>query len=420
MECLRLFHSLKTVDSEITSYLSDFNILMNKSLIQQASKVLYKAKNLAIANERYTDTIKINKLESQLYWTENNIPALSNHITSYKRETKKLVQIIENQISFEKEYLNIINWNKKIEFIRNEQELQELQTILNQKIFKNENTALSLSAKINFHYIKGLYYFFIGDFQLSENHFSKQLNLLNKNDGFRKDEMFQYVKCLSNFTLLNLKLNNCDKIKLGIETLKQIKKQNEQVQNYVAYTIYLFELMEFNAQSKYQNATQYISKNSEWITTIEKWFFEQNIMDNERSYVIFQSISSFMYAGEYKKALTLMNSYLNKDKAPFKEDLYTIAIILNLFIHFELDNKDLIEYQLTSVERYLKSKKRMYDFEKTILNFIQKALKSNSKQELQKEFSQLSNQLNKIKNTKFGKNVFEYFDFLVWVDEKCI
>lgn len=419
MECLRLFHSQKNIDFEIASYLSDYNILMNKSLIKQASKVLYKAKKIATENERYTDIIKINKLESQLLWTENNIPVLANHINSYQRETKNLVHIIENQINFEKEYLNIINWNKKIEFIRNEKELNELKSILTQPIFENANQALSLSAKVNFHYIKGLFYFFLGDFHSSEQHFSNQLELLNQNEDFRKEEMFIYAKCLSNFTLLNLKLDNQSKTTLGIETLQQIKSQNQQVQNYVAYTAYLFELMHLNKQSKYKIATSYISKNSEWLTNTENWFIEQNILENERSYVLFQSITAFLYAGEHKKALTLMNSYLNKDDAPFKEDIYSIAIILNLFIHFEMDNKDLIENQLTSVERYLKSKKGLYDFEKTILNFIQRGLKVNSKQELRKEFKQLSTQLHKIKKTKFGRNVFEYFDFIAWVDAKC-
>lgn len=420
MESLRLFHSDKTIDVKIASHLTDYDILINKSLISQASKVLHKAKNLAIANEKYTDIIKINKLESQLLWTEDKTIALVKQIGSYKKAAKEILYLIENQILFEKEYLNIINWNKRIEFVRNEQEIIELRAILNQPLFENENKAFSLAAKIHFHYIKALFHFFIGEFTLSEKHFSEQLTLLNDNEAFRKEAMFLYVKSLSNFTLLNFKLKKQNQISIGIETLKGITKQNKQVQNYVDYVVYLFELMQFNLQLKYKKATKYIESNSAKIIEIENWLCQQNIMNIERSYVLFNSIEAFMNTEDCKSALKIMNSYLNKETPSFKDDVYCIAIILNLFIHFELENKDLIEYNLISVERYLKTKKRMYNFEKTILKFIQNALKSDSTFDLKNEFIKLKIQLTKIRDMKFEKNVFEYFDFLTWIDKKCI
>lgn len=416
MECLRSYHAEKTVDSKIAALLSDYSILMEKSLIRQASKALQKAGKMAHEHERYAELIKIKKIESQFLWTENNIAALEAQTIAFRKTTKDVVKVLENQLAFEKEYLHLIKWNRRIEFVRNETELKELQQIMHHPVFEKESNALSMEARVHFYYCKGLFFFFQAEFRDSNTHFVHLLQLLEANSVMQKEEKLLYVRTLCNCCLLSLKLKNMNGFEELYGKLKSINDQPIQIQRYVDYMVLLFELMQLNLSKAFKKAQALVDKHSETIAALEIWMDEKEVMGIEKHYWMFQAITAYMYSGEYKKALKIMNNYLNNAPGDFKEDSYCIAIILNVFIHFEMGKRDLIEYSLKSIERFLKQKGRVNEFERIIMSFVKKCLEQNNEKELQKLLEALVRDLKGLKHKKFERIVFEYFDFIAWVE----
>ncbi len=418
MESLRAYHAAESVEVEINSLIHDFHILLDKSLLKQSRKVLNRAKKLAVSNECFTEIIKINKLETQQLRAEEDLNELNQHIEEVQGSVKHIVSKIENQIAFEKEYINLIKWNKEIEMVRHEGEVRELRKILSQPMFYTDNNALSAVAKLQFYYIKGLYYFFLGEFKSSFNYFKEHLLFFENHPSFIQNQPLNYTRAIGNYTLLALKTDQFTAFEEGLTKLKGVSNANAQHQQYINYIVYMFTLMYYTQVGWFQKAVDYIEKHKDNIQPIDDSIVEHNFMYIERNYVTFKSILAYIGVGNYKAALKYVNDYLNSGDADLKKDSYCMAQIISLFIHYELGNDDLLEYSLTSTERFLSKRDRLYEFEVTILKFIKKAITINNEFELMNAFKTLKYQLQPLATKVFEKNVFEYLDFIAWLDSK--
>ncbi|MEO8666799.1 MAG: hypothetical protein ABI462_15010, partial [Ignavibacteria bacterium] len=139
---------------------------------------------------------------------------------------------------------------------------------------------------------------------------------------------------------------------------------------------------------------------------------------NKESQVLFAYNISYLFFGlaDYNNSLKWINLIINDKELNIREDIQCFARILNLLIHFELGNYDLIEYIMKSTRRYLSNKNKLNKFELIVLNYVRKLINVNTKddrifiyKEWKKELSAISDDILEIK-------AFEYFDFISWLD----
>ena len=97
-------------------------------------------------------------------------------------------------------------------------------------------------------------------------------------------------------------------------------------------------------------------------------------------------------------------------------DIFCFARVLNLLIHYELNNYDQIEYINNSNLRFFTTRNRMFKFELLFFSFLKNVI---SKDEL------LENDLKKLKTdlrTTIKDNqelkALQYFDYFSWIDCK--
>ena len=110
---------------------------------------------------------------------------------------------------------------------------------------------------------------------------------------------------------------------------------------------------------------------------------------DERGTFYFQYFYIYFGMGDYEKALVYLNQWLSLPRSVEREDLQSLARILNLIIHYEMDNSILLEYLSRSTYRFLKKRNRAFEFERSVLNFIQKTSKIQRKAEFKKAFQNL-------------------------------
>ncbi len=139
---------------------------------------------------------------------------------------------------------------------------------------------------------------------------------------------------------------------------------------------------------------------------------------NKESEVLFAYNIAYLFfgLGDYNNSLKWINIIINDKELNIREDIQCFARILNLLIHYELNNYDLIEYIMKSTRRYLSSKNKLNKFELIILNYIRKLINANTKddkifiyREWKKELNAISEDIPEIKAS-------EYFDFIAWLD----
>ena len=77
-------------------------------------------------------------------------------------------------------------------------------------------------------------------------------------------------------------------------------------------------------------------------------------------------------AGEVNKALFWLNKVLNDNEPTLRQDIFTHARLVNLVVHYELGNFDLLEYIVRSTQRFLNKHHRAYEMEVLLIEHIKK------------------------------------------------
>ncbi|HWY35879.1 MAG TPA: hypothetical protein VNX68_14650, partial [Nitrosopumilaceae archaeon] len=164
----------------------------------------------------------------------------------------------------------------------------------------------------------------------------------------------------------------------------------------------------------FENARPYLQEIEELIST------KGDKMDENVLSVLYLNMCiAYFGSGQYKKSLKSVNQLLNKKDSFMREDLVSMAHLINLIIHFELGNEDLLPYRIKSARRFLNKKNRIYKFEEAFLTFVEKKLLLAFTAEEQKQsFVQLLKELEIILLDPFEKQIEHYFDFLAWVTGK--
>ena len=113
-----------------------------------------------------------------------------------------------------------------------------------------------------------------------------------------------------------------------------------------------------------------------------------------------------------------INKILNDTELDDSEDILSHTHILDLLAHLELKHNEFLAYSLKSTLRFLKSRNRLYAFEKVFLQFVSKRIKCTNNIDAEELWEELYKELSAIKDDSFEGLAMEYFDFISWAESK--
>ncbi len=119
--------------------------------------------------------------------------------------------------------------------------------------------------------------------------------------------------------------------------------------------------------------------------------------------------------GRYPATLQLVNRVLNTHQAFLSAARYSLFRLLHLLVHYELGNLDYLGYEVRSVERQLRTRKRLFRSEQVLLHFFKKSAKGGRVQDL---LPALHAQLVELGQDAYEKQLLGAFPFAAWVAAK--
>jgi len=132
----------------------------------------------------------------------------------------------------------------------------------------------------------------------------------------------------------------------------------------------------------------------------------------------YQFFYGYFGVGNYNNALKWMNQLLNDNTAKIRPEIYFFARIMNLILHFELRNTELLAYNIRNTYRLFIKQKRLFRFETIMLNFIRRSGKYNTPTELRTAFSDLKKQLETLQQDPYESQTLSFFDIISWLESK--
>jgi hypothetical protein len=141
---------------------------------------------------------------------------------------------------------------------------------------------------------------------------------------------------------------------------------------------------------------------------------------NRNTVMIFYYKIACLYFGAYqfKTALKWLNKIINERVSDTREDLQSFARILRLICYYELEDSEMIQYNILSTYRFLQKKQNFVSYQQLIMKFLRNIKKTDTRAKTIKQFALLKLQMKKIENNRFEKRAFIYFDMVSWLESK--
>jgi hypothetical protein len=269
-----------------------------------------------------------------------------------------------------------------------------------------------------FHHIYSAYYFAVNDFENCLIHLKTNLEYFEKNFVNLENQPNIYFSILTNAIFVSEKLGKCKEANNLLEKLKMLPSKvnmdsNEDMQIKLFSSVSSIEMSMLTKRGDFEKAKDLISKIESGLLK-----YGDKISPSRKAFLEFKIAVVYLSLNEFSNALKWINIILNDKQLDEKEDIVSFAQLLDLLVYIEMKNIDILPYALKNTNRFLKSRNRLFAFEKVFLHFISKAIKSKDVFELETLWEEIYNELSKIQDDSFESVVLEYFDFLSWAEAK--
>lgn len=418
LKSLDAFHCNNGIEVQLQRQLHSVKILYEKSLVDQALKVLKSTEKIAEKNKHHLMIVAVQEWKKKL-------------IEKAGCEELAVDDVYKDARQRSKEAFDYMNLSNELWMVRNEMNYRlsvfgkarcgAESKVFNELMKKAEVIFKSMpdsqDLKCRQRNIQSLYYYAMNDNAASYSLLKDSLVFFGKNKNRCENNLEEYISTLSRAIRLNVQMQNWKDAHTLIAKLQHLLKKHS---------------AELNDEIEFLKFCQVNC--SELMLHVKSWNFEDGIALAPRiehdlaKYEFKLSRSSrieiklslaFVYfgAGNYRDALKWLNELLNEDGADKYTSIYSIARILNLMVHFELGHRDLLPYLLRSTQRFLETRNILFGCENTLLRFIYESQKKSNSALLPELCERLISNLDTLKSNSFESAVFDYFDFSTWA--KC-
>jgi hypothetical protein len=411
---LEAYH--KNARAEIRSYLNQVEILENKNLSSHCEKILEKARKLALKYELFEMLEEVIEWEIQLL--SRRTPNDKNHklIVSCYDELFDILKKKDITLRYKKVSSLVYAKMHNKGAIRSLEETKEYRDIIEQSPGGTEHTLRNFKAKLYCLLANSNYYLNINDYERSYQFTARILKLWEDNSHMIETNLYNFFGCLINKGVCELKFKKYAELNQTIKKVDDYFERFQPENNYLRLSLYNFKFYVsiFTGQQE---------KGLEIADEIERHLNNGRSQEEDkkaRQLFYFGMSCLYIGIGDYKSANKYVNMVLNDFESDLRSDLFCFAHILSIIIHFELGNKELLEYRVKSTYRLLLKRNKLYKVESLILDFIKDTISViNTEEEQRKAFLDLRDKMVEATvSNRFEEIALDYFDFISWLESK--
>ncbi|MFD1551180.1 hypothetical protein DNU06_16770 [Putridiphycobacter roseus] len=416
LDSLNDYHQKNAVESALNNSLNGANILYEKGLYQQFKKRIEAVKRKAQKHKLNKVLFRIIQLEKALYEKQAYASMDKNEIETFIAGEVELLETLKVQSNLWQIKSLLFKKINELGTVRSKEDVMALELII-QPLNAIEYLAEDWESAYLYHHITSGYYFAIYDIDNCSKHLSILIQLYEANPDLIKQNPNRYFSIITNFIYCETKRSNFEIAQNYLNLLDKFKSDytvNKDLEIKFFSSVGSLKLFLFIETGNYTEANALIK---EIDLGIEQYEGKIGLMRS--AYLNFQIGVAFLSQGAFKESLTYINKVLNEKSLLQRQDIYSFSLLLQLIIHFELKNYRFIPYILNTTKRFLKEKNRLYTFESIFLKVIQKIKDENlNRMDVEEVLASLTPEIEKLKEDKFEKTAFDYFDFSAWLKSK--
>lgn len=417
LKSLRMFYGEQSLNSILQQEIKNVEILYQKALFGECSKIIKKAKKMAAEHEKFFFWIECLTWEKRLIEEAYEEGDFAFDLDELIQEEENVLAQLRNYAEYYALYSKINYVFRSGGFTRNDAERAIVDGIADNHLIKGKNTAISSRATFICYYIKGLCAATNRDYTEAQHFFKHVINIIDKQPKLKSDLAKHYLLSHAHLIHCHIDSDNFEAAQMLIDGLPNHLEnpgfQSMDVQVRVFSIQSNYQMMLYNKQGMFHKTLEFVEKSQE-----QFYFFAEKLSKEHRIIYIYHKAYAHFGCGEFKASMRVLNELINDNETMLRQDYYSFARVLNMFIHYELENQSLLNYHINSTKRHLSKSDRNYLIESYLLESIQKLNKADSKKAKAELFQSMRADFDTMMTNHREKVVLDYFDLGLWLNSK--
>lgn len=394
----------------------DIEILMQRRIHDLAERMVQKAIERTLHEERWHDYLQLSSMQLEL---------ILHHSSDIEETTQTIEQINQNR-TLARSAMNMLGELEDLYFrhrpiikhklnARHEMDLSRIDWLAVHPLLKDRDKIPTARAKRLHMLCDSLVQTFRGNYEASMRTLTELVQLYRDVKWLRADHPDSYLNDL--WRLAGMKLHfgahqEVEEILQEIAGLYGTKGLHEAEVFEKHYRLLLGYALQTR---RYDMANAKLADVQQGINT-----YGDNIPWTSLSMLLVWIARIHFEQRQYKEAKSWLNRILDHPMRGQREDTVGLARLMLIFIYFETGESELCESQCKATRKFLQRRDSLHEFEKSILRFLENHSFAEKNAALTAAMKQLRTDLATIFKNPLEANFLAYFDILAWLDAKIM
>ncbi len=411
---LEAFHADSSVDSRLNRQLHRVEILYQRGLYPDSEKVLRNARLLAEQHGKTHVLVHVSDWERRLMERMNyegvrdeDLRMLADRGSAVIGEIGRMEQLWQLK---SRSFMLLYRQGKA----RSEHGEEALRGILHDPALRDDDEKGSPRARFLRHHILSAIAFSLNDMPLCEHHLESNDRLLQDESRHFQDEPNLVLSVLSNLAYMRLRSGRYAEALEGLKRFKRIPAMlpDTPSQDLEMKVFAMGMSLELATLCRLGEFAKVLEKLPSLETGLHK--FNDRLSVIRKAGIRFQAAWACFSAGRYDLAAHWCRDLLNERGIEQHVEMLAMGRLLELMILLETGKTDLLIYAVRNVERFLRSHRRQFRFERAMLAYVKARMRTKEPPRVQASHNALVMALSALETDPREQAVFDHLDPLCY------
>ncbi|HVZ41337.1 MAG TPA: hypothetical protein VHI13_18805 [Candidatus Kapabacteria bacterium] len=408
LRALHLYAADQSVDVQITTALHQAMILYDRNLFRQSEKMVARARELAIANERWHLAIDADMLEQRFAERGGASP---ERIGELLERIFHHDDLSRDRLEQWATYVRMIAQIRAFGQPRNNDQLAAFVGLLQGNPEPGRLNAATLTAAIYHLYSRAVLEQAAGNYRAAAELYREMLPMFGASAYWANCEQNSVLPVIANICLLSVKARDREMFNEYYPILLEQAERSPRSAYYEAYIGALTLKAEFHlALGEYGEA---LAAGMELQGAMDAARIPPGIARRARAAMLLMAIHFGL--GNYSRCIELLNMVFAMKPEGLPPYHFGVARIYQLMIHVERGDDDLLEHLLRSAHRYFVAGSSGYRLEGIIIEFIKQTLRAGNRIGSPALLRDLLERIAPLLDDPFERSLLNWVDIVAWL-----
>lgn len=404
--------SLQTVKQKLHFLLSCIEITRDKGLFRFQKKLMQKAERIAKKHEQFSVLLQLNQYRRG-----------SSYLLSEKNPIETLAPLLDEdqyyqeQLRWEAEYTHLLEsfkaHRRRWSHFRSPEQGAILNSFRQHALINGPCKGKSFLCRVTYEEIRAKLSIAASNIPIAQTHFQNISNLWQSAPHRLPDHTAWFLDQYYGLILTMMWLVDPEGVQKGLAELRTFKIREKGFYAKQQANLLSLELIFLINFGTLEAGMAHIKRVTDWIKKHPKQISASRQIDLYVNCTLFCFLN-----GEFSAANNHLRQLTPLSKEGVRDQVLDFARLMEMIVHYELGNQDILNSLFRSTYRYFRERDRLYPYEQSILNFMRRVDGITDRQEIMMAMKELRDSIEIVLKNNPGRKQVGSQELFFWLDAR--